>query len=437
MSSPLKPVSTPAGWATRTRRAVQSVALDISPLRSSHDFRLLYSGQIVNVIGSQVRVVALPYQVYLLTHSSLMVGLLSLAQVVPLVVFALIGGALADVLDRRKLLLVTQVLLAATSALLAFGAFTGRAPIWYIFTVAAIAAGISAFDQPARRAAIPRLVPREQLLSALALNQTMNRFANVAGPAVGGLVLATAGLGFAYSIDAVTFGAAIAALLFMAPMPPGVESGRSASGLRALVEPLGYLKTQPILLSAWLIDLNATILGVPKALFPALATSTFMVGAAGLGLLYAAPSAGGLIGLLVTGWTTRVRRQGLAVVISVIVWGICIASFGFVTKLFWLALLILTLAGAADMTSALFRNTIIQLITPDYLRGRISAIQFMVVSSGPRLGDLEAGAVAAVSNVQLSIISGGIGSMVGAAIIAFAVPAFVRYRALSLDEDVS
>lgn len=423
------------GLLARAAHGLGNAFVDTTPIRISRNYRYLYFGQVINLIGTQMRVVALPYQVFLITHSSLMVGLLSLSQVVPLLVFALVGGSVADVVDRRKLLLVTQVLLAACSTLLAIATFRGHPALWYIFAVAIVSSGISAFDQPARRAAIPRLVPRDQLVNALALNQVLNRMGNVVGPSVGGVVLAKLGIAPAYVVDAVTYGAAIIALVLMDPMPALIEGAAAgARGLAAIVEALSYLKDKPVLLSAFVIDLNATILGVPRALFPALATEVFKNGAAGYGMLIAAPSAGALIGALFTGWIGRVRYQGLAVVISVVSWGIALTLFGLDTRIFWLALVLLAIAGASDMVSAVFRGTILQLAVPDNLRGRLAAVQFMVVSSGPRLGDLEAGAVAALTNVEFSIVSGGLGSMIGAIIIAFAIPSFRRYDAIDAPE---
>lgn len=417
------------------RRSLGKLMVDVRPIRESHDFRLLFGGQVVSQVGNQIRIVALPYQVFLLTHSSAMVGLLSLAQFLPLMLFSLAGGTLADMTDRRRILQATQVGLALTSTLLTVAAFVGHPAIWYLFVVAAAAAAIQAFDNPTRRAAIPRMVPRQQIAAALALNQVMTQMSNVVGPAVGGIVIAAAGLGPAYAFDAASFLVVLAALWRIAPMPPqpGTPDGPAKSGWRRALESIregvGFLKGKQVLLSAFLIDFNATFFGGPKALFPALATEVFHVGAAGLGLLYSAPSVGALTGALASGWLGRVRRQGQAVVAMVVVWGLAIAAFGLLTKHFLLALAMLALAGAADMVSAVLRSTILQVAVPDRLRGRLSAIHMMFTNGGPRLGDFEAGTVAQLSSVEFSVVSGGVAAAIGAMVVLFGLPAFARFDA--------
>lgn len=428
-----------AEMASRIRSFAHRIIVDVSPLQESRDFRLLFTGQVVSQIGNQVRMVALPYQVFLLTHSSAMVGLLSLVQFVPLVGFSLAGGTLADMKDRRRILFVTQSGLTVTSALLALAAITGHAPVWYLFAVAAVAAGLFAFDGPTQRAAIPRMVPRAQLGAALALNQVITQLSNVLGPALGGLVVARAGLGPAYALDAASFLVVLATLFGIAPMPPeAARSRRGQSWLRQVIESISegitYLKGRPVLLSAFLTDLNATFFGGPKALFPALATDVFRTGPAGLGLLYSSLSAGALGSALASGWLGRVRHQGQAVICAVVVWGLSIAAFGLLPGPFWLALALLALAGAADMVSVILRHTILQATVPDRLRGRLSAIHMVFAEGGPRLGELESGAVAQLTTVQFSVVSGGVAAAVGAIVIMFALPAFTRYDALRLEE---
>jgi MFS family permease len=428
-------VSTGPGGLRRLRRGLHGMALDITPLRGSRDFRFLFFGQGINLIGSQVRIVTLPYQVFLITHSSLAVGLLSLVQFFPLLVTSFIGGALADAMDRRRLLLVTQALLAITSGLLALGSFIGRPSLGYLLGVAAVASAISAIDAPTRRAVIPRLVGREQIAQAISLNQALNQLGNALGPAVAGLILAGIGIGSAYLFDAITFLISILTLLCMAPMPPLLDTRQAQRrGLSAIREGLGFLRDKPVLLSTFIIDIDATFFGVPRALFPALATQVFKAGPTGLGLLYAAPGAGALVGALLTGWVSRMRRQGRAVIIAVCVWGAAIAGFGLMTHYFPLALLCLAVAGAADMYSAVFRGTILQSSVPDRLQGRLSAVHFMVVNSGPRLGDFEASVVAALSSLEFSVVSGGVAAFVGAIAIALAIPSFGRYDATTVPQ---
>jgi MFS family permease len=415
-----------------TRRAqasafVRRAVLDLTPLRTSRDYRLLWLGELVSHTGRHITVVALPFQVYQLTRSPLAVGLIGLAQLGPLIAFSLLGGALADRVDRRRLLIVSQLGLAATSLLLVAGAVAGDPPVWTLYAIAAISSGFSAIDSPARWAAIPNLVRREELASAIALNQVIMQVSDVAGPALGGLFIARLGLVWAYGIDALTFVAAIAAVLLMRPMQPRRE-GPVVPVLASIREGFAYLKGRRVLQSTFLVDLNAMIFGMPQALFPVLAAETFHVGPAGLGLLYAAPGAGALLGALLTGWVRHVRHQGRAVLWSVTVWGLAIVAFGLSTGEFWLALGFLAVAGAADVISAIFRATILQASVPDSLRGRLSAIHIMVVVGGPRLGDVEAGLVAQLTSPLFSVISGGAACVVGVIVLAAAVPKFARYH---------
>jgi MFS family permease len=413
---------------SRPSAFVRRAVLDLTPIRTSREYRLLWLGELVSHTGRHITVVALPYQVYQLTRSPLAVGLIGLAQVLPLVGFSLLGGAMADRQDRRRLLIVSQLGLAATSLLLVAGAVARDPPVWTLYVIAAISSGFSAIDSPARSAAIPNLVGREELASAMALNQVVMQVSDVAGPALGGLIIARFGLVWAYGIDALTFAAAILALMAMRPMPPRRE-GPTAPVLESIREGFAYVKGRRVLQSTFLVDLNAMIFGMPQALFPVLAAETFHIGPAGLGLLYAAPGAGALLGALLTGWVRHVRHQGRAVLWSVTAWGLAIVAFGLSTSAFPLALGFLAIAGAADVISAIFRSTILQGTVPDSLRGRLSAIHIMVVVGGPRLGDVEAGLVAQLTSPLFSVISGGAACVVGVVILAAAVPKFARYHA--------
>jgi MFS family permease len=399
--------------------------VDVAPLRSSRDFRWLYGGQLVSFFGSQLTLVAVPYQVFRLTHSSLQVGLVSLAQLGPLVAGSLIGGSIADGHDRRRVLLVTEVLLALTSAALAFNASLRHPPLWPLYVITALAAGLSGVERPARSAALPSLVPPEHLPAAYALWQILLQVGNVAGPGLAGLLLAGTGLGAVYWIDAGTFVAAFVSVLVMAPMPPA--GGGRRPGFRSIVEGLRFLRGRPTIQGIFLIDINAMVFGMPRALFPALGTEVFHGGAQAVGYLYAAPGAGALVGAVTTGWVGGVSRQGRAVIIAVMVWGAAIAGFGATTWL-PLALVLLAVAGWADVISAVFRSTMLQQSVPDELRGRLSALQIAVVTGGPRLGDFEAGVVSAATDVGFSVISGGLACVGGAVLVARLLPGFARYR---------
>jgi len=399
--------------------------VDTSPLRHHRDYRLLWSGQVVSGIGNQVTRIALPYQVYVLTGSVVAIGLLTLVQLIPILVFSLGGGAVADAVDRRRLLIVTQLGMAACSLALVALALQGAPPLWAILVVAFVAAGVGSIDQPARSASIPRLVSAERLPAAIALNQLNFQAASIVGPALGGVLIATIGLAGAYAFDVVSFAASLVALALIAPIPPiGVVT---RPGLAAIRAGLRFATRRRVILSTFAIDLVAMVFGMPTALFPPLALDVFKTGAVGVGLMAAAPGVGAFVGAFVSGWVPRVRHAGRAVVWAVVVWGLAIAGFGLATFSFPLALLFLAIAGGADVLSAVFRSTIVQLETPDELRGRVTSIHILVVTSGPRLGDLEAATVAALTGPQFAVVSGGILVLVGVAAVVRVFPELVGH----------
>ena len=413
--------------------ASRRLFVDITPLRQSRDYRLLWLSQLATGGGRQIVVVAVPYQVYLLTHSSLAVGLLGLFQAVPIIVAGLYGGALADRFDRRRLQLIAKGMVALTSLALAAGAIGLRAPVWFVYLVVALAAAASTVDQSARAATVPRLVSRAQLPSAMSLGQVLFQTSAIVGPALAGLILARAGVTWAYLVDVACFLPGVFLVSRISPQPPLADHG-VVLDWRAPAEALRHVRRNRLLLGIFSADLIAMIFGMPTAVFPALALSVFKIGAGGLGLLYAAPAAGALIGSLLSGWVRSVRRQGLAVFVAIAVWGVAIAGFGLAGRALWVGLPLLALAGAADLVSAIFRSTILQLSIPDHLRGRMSAFQLMVVTTGPRLGDLEAGAVAALVNPVFSVVSGGVACVVGIALLAIALPELRRQRAADEDQ---
>jgi MFS family permease len=406
-------------------RGLRRVFLDVAPLRLDRDYRWLWAGQAVSGIGNQVTRLALPYQVYVLTGSTLAIAALTLFQLIPILVFSLGAGSVADAVDRRRLLIVTQVGLMATSATLVWLALLPAPPLIAIFLVAFVAAGLGSIDQPARSSAVPRLVPPERLPAAIALGQLNFQIASVVGPAIAGLVIATLGLPAAYGLDVATFAASFVGLIAIAPLPPHATAARP--GLDAVREGLRFALSRRVILSTFVIDLDAMIFGMPTSLFPALALDVFHAGPTGLGLLAAAPAVGALLGALLSGWVSSVRRVGQAVIVAVLIWGVAIILFGLSTFSFLLALVFLAVAGAADVLSAVFRSTIVQLATPDQLRGRVSSIHILVVTSGPRLGDIEAAAAAAVIGAQASVISGGILCVVGVAVVARMFPELGRH----------
>ena len=321
-------------------------------------------------MGNQITRIALPFQVYVLTQSTVAVGFLAAVQLVPILALSLGAGAVADAVDRRRLILVTSVGMAFCSLALAVLALGSPPSLPAIFGVAFLAASLASIDQPARSSAIPRLVPAERLPAAIALNQLNLQTASIVGPAVGGVIIAIAGLPAAYALDFVSFGAALAAIAAIGPLPP--LGGAARPGLSAVLEGLRFARSRPLILSTFAIDFAAMVFGMPTSLFPALGLTVFGAGAIGVGLLAAAPAVGAFVGAALSGWVSGVRRRGRAVILAVAGWGAAIVGFGLATFSFPLALTLLALAGAADVLSAVFRSTIVQLETPDGLRGRVA-----------------------------------------------------------------
>lgn len=415
-------------------RGVRGVLLDVGPLRHDRDYRLIWVGQVVSSVGTNITRVALPFQVYVLTGSTLAVAALTTVQLIAILAFSIGAGSLADAFDRRRLLLVTQVGLAVSSLALAAVAMSPAPPLILILALAFMHASVGAIDQPTRASAIPRLVPPERLSAAIALNQLNFQVASIAGPALGGLLIATIGLAAAYVVDAVSFTASIVALLAIRPLRP--LAGAARPGLQAIREGFAFVRSQRVILSTFAIDLNAMIFGMPASLFPILALDVFDTGPTGFGLLAAAPAAGAFIGALTSGWITRVVRIGGTVIVMVAAWGAAITGFGIACLLatdapgvmFLVGLAMLALAGAADVLSAVLRGTITQLATPDPLRGRVTSIHLVVVTSGPRIGDIEAAAVAAVVGPQLSVLSGGLLCLLGVIAVARRFPELAAHR---------
>lgn len=408
------------------------VLIDLAPLRRSRDLRLLVLGELGSVLGTQLTTVAVPYQVYQLTHSSLDVGLVSLAQLFPLIGGALLGGSVVDAMDRRRLLMVAQVLMAGCSAGLAVNTDLGTS-LWPLFVLPALAAGFGGLDDAGRGAIVPNLVQRSEMPNANAIFQSLFQFGLVVGPAVAGLLLAGAGVKFVYWLDVASFGAALLAAFLISPQPPLAGAGGHRPGLRSVIEGLGFVRGRQAIQGAYLIDINAMVFGMPRALFPAMAGAVFGGGTITLGFLYAAPGVGALIGAVTTGWVANLRRQGWAVIVAVSVWGAAIALFGF-TDTLWIALVLLAVAGWADVISAVLRNTMLQSTIPERFRSRMSSIQMAVVQGGPRLGDMESGTVATLTSIEFSVVSGGLACIVGAAVIGALLPVFRRHVAGEIDD---
>lgn len=400
------------------------MALDLTPLRVSRDYRLLYIGRIVSYAGSMLTTVAFPYHVYQRTHSTLAVGLLGAVELVPLLIMALAGGAYADAHDRRRLLIMSEVGLACCSLVLVALALMTAPPVWALFVLAAISAGLSGFQRPALQSLAPRLLPAELMPAAAALESFGSTFAAIGGPAIGGILIATVGLPATYALDALSFGISIFVVAAIRSVAPPVDAERPS--LRRVAEGFRYALSRKDLLGTYLIDMNAMFFGMPYALFPAIAEK--LGGGKVLGLLYAAPAFGAFLASATSGWTGRVHRHGRAIAIAAAFWGVAIIAFGFTTTL-WPAFACLALAGAADMVSAVYRMTIWNQTIPDGLRGRLAGIEQISYMSGPLLGNVEAGLVASFAGIRGSVVSGGVLCVLGTAALCVFLPEFVKYDA--------
>ncbi len=407
------------------------ILVDTTPLRESRDFRLLFIGQLISVIGTQLTVVAIPYQVYSMTHSTLQVGAISLAQLFPFLAGALSAGPLGDSADKRRIMVWTAVAMTLTSGAMAINAAAAHPSLAVLYVVSALAAGLMGFSSTARMAAVPGMVERRQIAAAAALMQIIFQVGVIVGPALSGLLLGI-GLPLVYALDAASFVVAAIASAMLQPIPPAAGTG-SLSPWQSTKEGLRYLRSRQALQGVYLIDINAMVFGMPRALFPAMAGSVFGGGTITLGFLYAAPGVGALIGAVTTGWVAHLRRQGWAVIAAVSVWGAAIAVFGLVDTL-WIALVMLAVAGWADVISAVLRQTMLQTSIPERFRGRMSSIQMAVVQGGPRLGDMESGAVATLTSIEFSVVSGGLACIIGAAVIGALLPVFRRHAAGEIDD---
>jgi len=400
------------------------VTVDITPLRRHRDFRLLFIGQLVSFFGTMITSVAVPYQVYQLSHSVLFVGMLGLAELAAILIFALLGGALADAADRRLMVLLTEAGLMGGSLLLAGNSLLNHPTLWLIFAIVIVQASIDSLQRPSLGAMLPRLVDRDELTAAAALGNVRGTLGMIAGPSIAGVLIAVAGLPATYLIDVATFVVGLACLALMKEVPPPADAERPS--LRRVVEGIQYARSRPELIGTYVVDIVAMLFGMPMALFPAIAQT--LGGPSVLGFLYAAPSVGAFAFAATSGWTRKVHRHGMGVIVAATVWGVAIIGFGVVPGLL-AALVFLALAGAADSMSGVFRGTIWNQTIPDSLRGRLASIELLSYSVGPTLGNFEAGVVASLTSIRFSIVSGGVLCVLGCVLCAFALPAFRTYDA--------
>lgn len=398
---------------------------DVRPLRESPEFRRLWAGMGLSSVGSRMTGFMLILQVYQRTDSSAMVGVLSLIQGTAMLVTGLFGGSLVDALDRRRLVLVTSAALASVSAALAGLALLTERQLWPLLTLAALQAMPQGVDGPARRVFVPRLLPTARVAAGLALFQFPAHVSRLAGPVLAGVLAAGVGAPVCYLIDSVSFVAALYGVGRLPAMPP--EGPPARPRLRDTVDGLRFIRRQPLLVGIFLADLDAMILGMPIAVFPALNAAHFGGSAGVLGLLTGAPAIGGLLGAMLSGPVAQARRPGRMMLAAVAVWGGAVAAFG-VASLLWLALPLLVVAGAADSASVVLRATIVQLMVPDRLRGRVTSVDFLVGFVGPDLGNFEAGALASLTSPVISAVSGGLATVVGVGLLGAGMPALASFE---------
>jgi hypothetical protein len=405
--------------------ATRRLFVDLTPLRRHRDFRSLMTAQLCSSFASQFVAVAIPLQVYETTHhSSLQVGLVSLAQLLPMLFGSMLGGMIADSHDRKAVMWSMQALLTLSYLGFALDAAAHTGAIWPLYLIAAVSSAIAGTSQPARWAVVPAIVGTEEIAPASSIMQVVSNVTMVAGPSIGGLLLAQIGFARVYVIAAVASGVSIACFAAMAPLAPA-EGARRVS-IAAMVEGFRYLHHDKVLSSSFYLDFEAMVFGMPRAVFPALALVAYHGGAATYGLLSAAPAIGALLSALVSGWVNNIRRQGLGIVVCVLIWGATIGTVG-VIHVLWVGLVLLAIAGGADMVSVVFRNTILQTTVPDQMRGRLTASFLALAMAGNRLGDTEAGIAASIGGAPFAVWSGGLACIVGALVFAWRVPQLLAY----------
>jgi len=399
------------------------------------NFRLIWIGLLLSFSGTMMQNAALLWHVSLLVapdRKAIALGVVGLVRIAPVVVFSMVSGVVADALDRRRVLLVTQTLAGLVATALALLTYRGLSAVWPIYVLSAVGAAVSAFDLPARQALVPTLVPREHLPNAIALNSILFQTAAVAGPALAGLVIARSGVAAAYLFNALSFGFVIVALLLMRDVPerePALAGAESGVSFAAAMEGVRFVFSSPLIRSTMLLDFFATFFASATALLPIFAQDILQVGARGYGWLFAAPAVGSFItSIALVPGASRIRRRGPTIVWSIVGHGVATIIFGF-SRSFWLTFACLAFVGATDTVSTVLRNTIRQLETPDRLRGRMTGVNMVFFMGGPQLGELEAGAVANAFGAPFSVITGGIGCLIATAWVAATTPRLRHYAA--------
>jgi MFS family permease len=402
-----------------------SYIINFSILKRNQNFCFLYIGQFISFLGTMITGVALPYQVYHLTQSTLMVGLVSLFQLIPLLFTALLGGVLADRFHRKKLLIIAEFSLGLGCLVLMFNAYLTHPHLWLIFITAAFMSGMNGLHRPALESMTQQVVSKDDLPRVSALSSFKFNLSSIAGPAIGGLMIAHFGLVITFLLDFISFLISLIALYLIKNIPYFPVSNEQ-SAFSSLVQGVRYALSRQELLGSYCVDFMAMVFGMPLALFPAIAQSYGDVRT--LGMLYSAPAVGALVCSFFSGWTTHIKRHGVAIAIAATLWGVAIICFGYTRHHLWIALFFLALAGAFDDISGIFRQTLWNETIPTQYRGRLAGIEMISYMSGPKLGDTEAGIVAAAFGVTASIVSGGALCVIGVAACCYFLPRFWKYQ---------
>jgi len=391
---------------------------------SYRDFRLAWIGFFISQIGTEMILIAINWQIYVITKFPLSLGIIGMARFLPVLMFALFAGLFADLVNRKKLIFVSQLVLIISTSYLAFLTFTHHINPLLIYLLVAINSTAYTFTSPARQALLPHLVPRKHFMQAVSLNSLMWQLSVIIGPMIGGFIIGYLGIPLVYTIGVFAFMSVNITMLLLKPIP--VNTNNTTFGLKSVREGLGFVKRSPLIWSTMLLDFFATFFASSMTLMPIFAKDILNVGPQGLGILYAAPSVGAVVAGCVFSLFHNVQRQGKILLVSVFIYGVVTIFFGF-SRLFPFSLVCLTIAGACDMISSVIRNTMRQLITPDHLRGRMTSVNMIFYLGGPQLGEVEAGVAATLFGTPMSVVLGGIGTMVITTIMAYVVPTLRRY----------
>jgi MFS family permease len=407
--------------------------LKVSPFSSLQfsNYRLYFFGSVASEVGNQMQLVAIAWQVYEMTKSAASLGWIGVSGFVPIVVFSLIGGLAADNMDRKKLLIYSQIFMGVVALVLALTSFSGFITPLIIYLMNALNTVGKAFQSPARQAIIPHLVPKEHFINAVSLNTMVRQASTVIGPSIAGFLIAFYGVNSVYFINAFSF---VVLILMLLPIKVNVEPSRAKAeySFKAIWEGVRFVLSSPVLLTTMMLDFLANFFASATILLPIFAADILKVGAQGLGVLYAAPAAGAIVAGLIMATLGNIRNQGKVILGSVVIYGLATVGFG-LSNNFNLSLIFLSLVGAGDMVSTILRNTIRQILTPDYIRGRMTSINMVFIQGGPLIGEAEAGFLAALTSAPFSVVSGGVLTVLITILIGIYIPKLRKFHGAKLD----